>query len=132
MDDTPKAFIEEFRSAILKKRVGQIAIAVVLAEAVWRLLTAFTWYLMMPIIYRFMDGQTESVLLPRSSGRPILWENLFGSTLEFLLTIIVVFYANRWTHTKPHSVEDKVEPEYSLVGEPLDRREEPAASQPSL
>jgi large-conductance mechanosensitive channel len=132
MDDTPKAFIEEFRSAILKKRVGQIAIAVVLAEAVWRLLTAFTWYLMMPIIYRFTDGQTESVLLPRSSGRPILWENLLGSTLEFLLTIIVVFYANRWIHTKPHSVEGKVEPQYSLVGEPLDRREEPAASQPSL
>ena len=48
------------------------------------------------------------------------------------VTIIVVFYANRWIHTKPHSVEGKVEPQYSLVGEPLDRREEPAASQPSL
>ena len=129
MDDTPKAFIEEFRSAILKKRVGQIAIAVVLAEAVWRLLTAFTWHLIMPIIGRFMEGQTESVLLAR---RPILWENFFGSILEFLLTIIVVFYANRWIHTKPHIVEDNDAVEYSLVGEPLDRRDEPTASQTSL
>jgi large-conductance mechanosensitive channel len=32
MDDTPRAFLEEFRSSILKKRVGQIALAVVLAE----------------------------------------------------------------------------------------------------
>jgi large-conductance mechanosensitive channel len=132
MDDTPKAFIEEFRSAILKKRVGQIAIAVVLAEAVWRLLTAFTWHLIMPIIGRFMQGQTESVFLPRSSGRPILWENLFGSILEFLLTIIVVFYANRWIHTKPHIVEDNEPGQYSLVGEPLERRDEPTASQTSL
>jgi large-conductance mechanosensitive channel len=132
MDDTPKAFIEEFRSSILKKRVGQIAIAVVLAEAVWRLLNAFTWYLIMPIIGRVVEGQTESVLLPRSSGRPILWENLFGSLLEFLLTIIVVFYANRWTHTKPPSSVENVEAEYSLVGEPIDRHVEPAASQTRL
>jgi large-conductance mechanosensitive channel len=132
MDDTPKAFIEEFRSAILKKRVGQIAIAVVLAEAVWRLLTAFNWYLIMPIIGRFVEGQTESVLFSRASGRPILWENLFGSILEFLLTVIVVFYANRWIHKKPHSIEENVEVEYSLVGEPFDRRDEPAASQPNL
>jgi len=34
MDDTPRAFFEELRSGILKKRVGQIALAVVLAEAI--------------------------------------------------------------------------------------------------
>ena len=34
MDDTPKAFLEELRTSVLKKRVGQIALAVVLAEAV--------------------------------------------------------------------------------------------------
>lgn len=78
-----------------------------------------------------MGKPSRYCFLDRVEGR-FFWENLFGSTLEFLLTIIVVFYANRWTHTKPHCVEDKVEPEYSLVGEPLDRREEPAASQSSL
>ena len=132
MDDTPKDFIEEFRAAILKKRVGQIAIAVVLAQAVWRLLNAFTWYLIMPIIARFLQGQTESALLPRSSGTPILWENFFGSLLEFLLTVIVAFYANRWIHAKPRHPENIVEAEYSSVGEPLDRRDEPAASQTTL
>jgi large-conductance mechanosensitive channel len=132
MDDTPRAFIEEFRASILKKRVGQIAIAVVLAQAVWRLLNAFTWYLIMPIIGRFVQGQTESVLLPLSTARPILWENLFGAVLEFLLTIIVAFYANRWIHAKSHSTEDNAEPEYSLIGEPLDRRDERAASETSI
>ena len=29
----------------MKKRVGQIALAVVLAEAIWRFVRAFTWYL---------------------------------------------------------------------------------------
>ena len=120
MDDTPRAFLEEFRASILKKRVGQIALAVVLAEAVWRLVNAFTWFLIMPILSRFV-GETGSVLARQSSGRPISWENLFGSILEFLLTVIVVFYANRWIHIKPHSPEDDAEPEYSLVGEPLDR-----------
>lgn len=125
MDDTPRAFIEEFRAAILKKRVGQIAIAVVLAQAVWRLLNALTWYLIMPIIGRFLQGQTESVLFPNSNGRPIAWENFSGSVLEFLLTIIVVFYANRWIHAKSHGREDNVEAEHSLVGEPVELCEQP-------
>ena len=129
MDDTPRAFIEEFRSAILKKRVGQIAIAVVLAQAVWRLINAFTWFLIMPIIGRFVERQTESVLFPRSSGTPISWENLFGSVLEFLFTIILAFYANRWIHTKPTRVEDNSELEYSLVGEPVDQRDRAAQTE---
>ena len=130
MDDTPRAFIEEFRSSILKKRIGQIAIAVVLAQAVWRLVNAFTWFLIMPLIGRFVQGETESVLLPNSSGRPIAWESLFGSILEFLLTIIVAFYANRWIHRKSHSTEDNVERKYSLVGEAVDGREEPDPAGP--
>jgi large-conductance mechanosensitive channel len=128
MDDTPKAFIEEFRSAMLKKRVGQIAIAVVLAQAVWRLINAFTWFLIMPIIGRLEERQTQSVLFPRSSGSPISWENLFGSVLEFLFTIILAFYANRWIHTKPRA-DDNSELEYSLVGEPVDRRDQAAQSE---
>jgi large-conductance mechanosensitive channel len=131
MDDTPRAFLEEFRSSILKKRVGQIALAVVLAEAVWRLLNAFTWFLIMPIIGGFIQWQNESVLFARSRG-PILWENLFGSLLEFLLTIILVFYANRWIHSKARSPEENAEPEYSLVGERLDGTDQPAASETSI
>ena len=126
MDDTPRAFIEEFRAAILKKRVGQIAIAVVLAEAVWRFLNALTWYLIMPIIGRFLQGQTESVLFPQFEvDDQSLGRTFPAPILEFLLTIIVVFYANRWIHAKSHGPEDNVEAEYSLVGEPVELCEQP-------
>ncbi|MCU1268827.1 MAG: hypothetical protein JWN74_121 [Acidobacteriaceae bacterium] len=120
MDDTPKAFLEELRSSVLKKRVGQIALAVVLAQAGWRLLNSFTWFFIMPVISRFFSGQTESVLFPGTRGKPIPWENLFGSFLEFLLTVIVVFYMNRWISKKPQPTEVSTETEYTLVGEPQD------------
>jgi large-conductance mechanosensitive channel len=117
MDDTPKAFLEELRSSILKKRVGQIALAVVLAEAVWRLVTSLTWYLIIPLIGKSLDGHTESVLFETATRRPIPWENLFGSILEFVLTVIVVFYLNRWIHRKPLPETEETEPEYSSVAE---------------
>jgi large-conductance mechanosensitive channel len=117
MDDTPKAFLEELRSSILKKRVGQIALAVVLAEAVWRLVNSLTWYLMIPLIGRLFQGHTESVLFESATTHPIPWENLFGSLMEFLLTLIVVFYLNRWIHRKPGSSgATKPEMEYDSAG----------------
>jgi large-conductance mechanosensitive channel len=120
MDDTPKAFIEELRSSILRKRVGQIALAVVLAEAAWRLLNALVWYLIIPIIGKAFEGHTESVLFERSARAPIPWQNLFGSVLEFVLTVIMVFYLNRWIHHRPKlKVEDESTTEYSSVGEQL-------------
>jgi len=118
MDDTPRAFLEEIRTSILKKRVGQIALAVVLAQAVWRLINALTWYLFLPLIGRILEGNTESVLLPKSIARPLPWENLFGSVAEFLFTVIVVFYTNRWIKDKPKQVtEGQTEPEFNQVGE---------------
>lgn len=127
MDDTPKAFLEELHSSILKKRVGQIALAIILAEAVWRLVNAFTWFLVMPVIAGFFRGQTESVLF-RASSRPIAWESLFGSILEFLFTIIVVFYLNRWIHKRPSPQVISEEMEYSLVGEAQSISDAPAVT----
>jgi large-conductance mechanosensitive channel len=101
VDDTPKAFVEELRSSLLKKRVGQIALAVVLAQAVWRLINALTWDLIVPLIGKWLNGNTESVLFSSDSSRPLPWENLFGSLLEFVLLVIVVFYLNRWVQRKP-------------------------------
>ena len=129
MDDTPRAFFEELRSGILKKRTGQIALAVVVAEAIWRLLNSITWYLVMPVIGRFLQGQTESVLLARSTGKPIPWENLFGSLLEFLFTVIVVFYLNRWINKKPRLSQVNTDVEYSIVGEPPDLSSESGPTQ---
>ena len=96
MDQNPKAFLEEFRSGILKKRVWQIALAVVLAQAVWRLLNAFTWYVLVPIIAKAMTGRTESVLFESAARVAFPWESIIGSLLEFTLTVILVFYLNRW------------------------------------
>ncbi len=120
MDDTPKAFVEELRSSLLRKRVGQIALAVVLAQAVWRLVNALTWYLFIPLISRGLRGNTESVLFSGTATRPLPWESLFGSLLEFGLLLILVFYLNRWVQRKPAPTETQnLDPEYSSTGEIL-------------
>jgi large-conductance mechanosensitive channel len=109
-DDTPKGFLEEVRTSILRKRVGQIALAVVLAQSVWRLISALTWYLLMPAMGRFFNGNTESVLSKSYRHNPIPWQNVAGSLVEFGFTVIAVFYLNRWIHQKPRPA---VEPEVS-------------------
>ena len=120
MDDTPKAFLEELRSSLLRKRVGQIALAVVLAEAAWRLVSSLTWYLIIPIIGRGLRGNTESVLFAGSTNRPFPWDNLFGSLLEFGLVVILVFYLNRWVQQKPTpTAPEHIEVEFSSTGEAL-------------
>jgi large-conductance mechanosensitive channel len=120
VDDTPKAFFEELRSSLLKKRVGQIALAVVLAEAAWRLVTSLTWYLIIPLIGRALRGNTESVIFEKATTNPLPWESLFGSLLEFGLVVILVFYLNRWVQRKPTppTTED-VDTESSSTGEAL-------------
>jgi large-conductance mechanosensitive channel len=94
IDDSPKEFAREFRSAVLKRRVGQIALAVVLAEACIRFLNSLIWFLLVPFIASLLQGHTESVLFRDKLVFP--WEQLFGSLLEFILAIVFVFYANRW------------------------------------
>jgi hypothetical protein len=44
MDDTPKSLLGELRFSILKKLVGQTALAVVLAEAFVRFISSLIWY----------------------------------------------------------------------------------------
>ena len=94
MDETPRQFAQELRSSLLKKFVGRIAVAIVLAEACLRFLNALTWFLVIPIIAIVLNGQTESVLFKNHKVFP--WEQLFGSTVEFAGTLIFVFYVNRW------------------------------------
>jgi large-conductance mechanosensitive channel len=118
MEDTPQSFVEEFRIAILRKRVGQIALAVVIAEALWRFLDSMVWLLMVPVIAKTFLTHSDSVLFNTAAQAPIPWERLIGSLLEFLLTLIVVFYLNRWIHRKPKS-ETMQAPaeEFNSVGE---------------
>jgi large-conductance mechanosensitive channel len=122
MDDTPKAFLEELRTSLLKRRVGQIALAVVFAETAWHFVSALTWYLVMPLIARALEGNTESVLMKGYALRSFPWENLSGSVLEFASVLILVFYLNRWVQRKPQrmiAVDETGVPEYSMVGQPL-------------
>jgi len=106
MDDTPQGLLVELRSSVLKKRIGQIALAVILAEAVFRLISQLTWYLIIPILGRLLHGQTESVLFEPATKNPVRWDTLFGSALEFVLVVIVVLYLNRWIQRKPSRPRD--------------------------
>ena len=108
MDENPKQFIEELRSAILRKRVGQIALAIVLAQAVIRFLNALVWYLLIPAISNILENHTESVLFKDRRSFP--WEQLSGSMLEFIASIIFVFYANRWIHRRASPKESSFNP----------------------
>jgi large-conductance mechanosensitive channel len=133
VDDTPKAFLEELRSSLLRRRVGQIALAVVLAEAVWRLVSALTWYLIIPLIGKALRGNTESVLFSGATTRPIPWESLVGSLLEFGLVVILVFYLNRWVQRKPTPTKtDDVDSEYSTTGESLSIEEAGGGNTPPI
>jgi large-conductance mechanosensitive channel len=98
MDDTPGHFVQELRSSLLKKRAGQIALAVILAEACLRFSNALTWFLVVPIIAMVLKGHTESVLFETQTRAPFPWQPLFGSALDFAVALIFVFYLNRWIH----------------------------------
>ncbi|HTA25114.1 MAG TPA: hypothetical protein VK763_16390 [Terriglobales bacterium] len=134
MDDTPKGFLGEFKSATLKKRVGQIALAVVLAEACISFLNSLVWFLVLPIISSLMKGHTESVLFETKPTFP--FERLFAAILEFGAAIIFVFYVNRWIHpTRPKPIisgeQDRrvgdPDPEvyYNLTGDQLNTMDQP-------
>ena len=94
VDDTPRLFAYELRSSLLKKFVGRVAVAIILAEAFLRFINALTWFLVIPAIAVVLKGNTESVLFKNQKVFP--WEQLVGSVVEFAGTLILVFYANRW------------------------------------
>jgi large-conductance mechanosensitive channel len=99
MDDTPGQFVQELRSSLLRKRAGQIALAVILAQACLRFLNALTWYLIVPTVGKLFEGHTESVLF--QTRTPFPWQPLLGSLLDFGVALIFVFYLNRWIHRAP-------------------------------
>src|SRR5690349_19997102 len=78
-DESPKQFLEELKQSIFRRRIGQIALAIVLAEAIIRYLNALTWNVVSPIISNGLKGHTESVLFPGQRTFP--WDRLAGSTL---------------------------------------------------
>jgi|RhiMetdeSRZDD1v2_1073273.scaffolds.fasta_scaffold786343_2 large-conductance mechanosensitive channel len=111
MDNTPRQFFEEFRSSILKEKIGIIAMAIILAQAVLRLTYALSSFLVMPLIARVFFGHTHSVLF--ESPAPFPYEQLLGALVDFALAIVVVFYINRWVRGLPRKpdIEDADAPE---------------------
>jgi hypothetical protein len=62
MDDTPKHLLDELRTDLLGKRLGQIALAILLGEAALRFVNSLVWYLLIPIFGRALENHTASVL----------------------------------------------------------------------
>ena len=98
MDNNPRQFVDELKFAIVRRRVGQIALAVVLAEECIRFLSAIVWYLIIPLVSNALQGHTESVLFPSQQHRSFPWIQLLGATLEFITAVVFVFYVNRWLY----------------------------------
>ena len=96
MDDSPREFLDGLKLTIFRRRIGQIALAVVLAEACIRYLNSLVWYLIVPIISNVLANHTESVLL--ENRRKFPWEQLAGNTLDFVAALIFVYFANRWIY----------------------------------
>ena len=83
MDDTPGQFVQELRYSLLKKRAGQIALAVILAEACLRFLNALTWFLVVPIIAMVLKGHTESVLFETQTRASVSVATIIRSDPRF-------------------------------------------------
>jgi large-conductance mechanosensitive channel len=96
MDDSPTEFLDGLKLTIFRRRIGQIALAVVLAESCIRYLNSLVWYLVIPIISNVLANHTESVLL--ENRRKFPWEQLAGNTLDFAAALIFVYFANRWIY----------------------------------
>ena len=95
-DDSPRKLLDELKQSIFRRRIGQIALAIVLAEATIRYLNALIWDVVIPLISNVLKGHTESVLF--KSERTFPWDRLAASTLEIIGAILFVFYANRWMY----------------------------------
>lgn len=122
MNDTPRDLVAEFRRSVLKRRIGWIVIAIILAQAILRLVGGVTYYLIVPVLGRMFGGNSNSVLF-KDPSNPLPFPQLFGTLLEFGLTIIVVFYLNLWALGKPlpgpanpgkEEAENELEPDQSL------------------
>jgi hypothetical protein len=94
--DSPRQFLDGLKLTIFRRRIGQIALAVILAESCIRYLNALVWFLVIPIISNVLESHTESVLF--KNRRTFPWEQLTGNTIEFASALVFVYFANRWIY----------------------------------
>jgi large-conductance mechanosensitive channel len=96
--DSPKQFLDGLKLTIFRRRIGQIALAVILAESCIRYLNALVWFLIIPLISNVLETHTESVLFKNRRTLPLPWEQLIGNTIEFASALVFVYFANRWIY----------------------------------
>ncbi len=105
MDDTPSAFFQELRDTVLRRSIGRIALAVLLALALLQLLNAIVVGAIFPILAYLFDPHHQSALF--RDQLPIPRYVLGAYFMQFVLAVIVVFYGNRWLfRPKVHEEEE--------------------------
>lgn len=95
-EPSPRELIDGLKLTIFRRRIGQIALAVVLAEACIRYLNTLVWYVVIPLVSNVLATHTESVLF--ENRRNFQWEAIIGNTLDFAAALIFVYFANRWIY----------------------------------
>lgn len=98
LEESPREFFDGLKLTIFRRRIGQIALAVILAEACIRYLNALVWYVVIPAISNVLATHTESVLF--ENRRHLQWEQIAGNTLDFAVALIFVYFANRWIYNQ--------------------------------
>ncbi len=88
------------------KWAAQLVAAVILAEGIWGLLASLTSNLLVPLLARVMDGDSQS---PSYLGKGELnVPALFNSFLAFCLAAIVFVLLHGWSQRKPAPVRVKM------------------------
>jgi hypothetical protein len=93
-DSTPQAFLSSFRSDLLRRRVGFVALAVMLALACLQLLNNLVWYLLIPLFARLIAHSGSVMFDDRQLIFPT--QQLMASITQFALAVVAVYYLNRW------------------------------------
>jgi large-conductance mechanosensitive channel len=120
LDESPRQFLDGLKLTIFRRRIGQIALAVVLAEACIRYLSALVWYLIIPLIANLLENHSESVIFASRRSFPL--EQLAGSTIEFATVLVFVYFVNRWIYnlSRPRRAELLTDDEAALPTDEVD------------
>ena len=130
--DSPRQFLDGLKSTIFRRRIGQIALAVVLAQACIRFLNALVWYFVIPVISNALNGHTESVLF--KERRTFAWEPLMGNFIDFAVALAFVYFANRWimnSASRPPGVNGQTSESSSVADNPSELLNEESSSHPT-
>jgi hypothetical protein len=100
MNEVPQGFSPD-PPADSRKWIGRIALALILAEAIWAFLVALTNDLIVPALARLMGGDAQSPLYLGTGDYNV--PGIFAAVLELCFAGIVAVLLNSWLQRKPRS-----------------------------